>query len=61
VLRQIGFPDAERMIRDCKDAGLVDLDKLDYSGVLSLAQEIGVMDAAEKRDSFVRHGLVAPR
>lgn len=61
VLRQIDFPDAEEMIRDCKGAGLIDLDKLDYSGVLALAEEIGVMDAAEKRDSFARHGLVATR
>jgi P-aminobenzoate N-oxygenase AurF len=59
VLRQIGFPQADEMIRECKDAGVVDLTKLDYSGVVSLAQEIGVMDAAVDRESFARHGLVA--
>lgn len=59
VLRQIGFPEADAMIRDCRSTGLVDLDKLDYSGVIALAGEIGVMDSAVQRDSFARHGLVA--
>jgi alpha-N-dichloroacetyl-p-aminophenylserinol N-oxygenase len=59
VLRQIGFPKADEMIRECRAGGAVDLEKLDYSGVISLAEEIGVMDAAADRDSFARHGLVA--
>jgi hypothetical protein len=57
MLRQIGFPQAERMINECKSLGEVDLAKLDYSGVVTLAEEIGVLDVAACRDSFSRHGL----
>jgi hypothetical protein len=59
VLHQIQFPRADEMIWECRSAGAADLTKLDYSGVLSLAEEIGVMDTAIDRDSFARHGLVA--
>ena len=59
VLRQIEFPGAQEMIWDCRSSGVADLTKLDYSGVLSLAEELGVMDVAADRESFARHGLVA--
>jgi hypothetical protein len=59
VLQQIGFPKADEMIRECRSLGAADLTSLDYAGVLSLAEEIGIMDSAVRRDSFVRHGLVA--
>jgi hypothetical protein len=58
MLQQIGFPQADRMIAECKSLGQVDLHKLDYSGVVSLAEEIGLMDLAVSRESFVRQGLV---
>jgi alpha-N-dichloroacetyl-p-aminophenylserinol N-oxygenase len=57
LLRQIDFPEAGGMIKECKSLGLVDLKKLDYSGVVSLAEEIGVMEVAVGRDSFSRQGL----
>jgi alpha-N-dichloroacetyl-p-aminophenylserinol N-oxygenase len=47
------------MICECKNLGMVDLQRLDYSGVISLAEEIGVTDSAMGRDSFSRQGLVA--
>ena len=59
MLQQIGFPHADRMIAECTSLGQVDLHKLDYSGVVSLAEEIGLMDVAVGRESFVRQGLVA--
>jgi hypothetical protein len=59
VLRQLGFPHADKMIRECKSLGVADLKKLDYSGVVSLAEDIGLMDSAVGRDSFSRQGLVA--
>src|SRR5215470_194952 len=57
LLRQIEFPGADGMIEECGSLGMVDLKKLDYSGVVSLAEEIGVMEAAVDRDSFFRQGL----
>ena len=59
VLHQIGFPRADEMIQACRGSGAADLTKLDYSGVLSLAEEIGVMDTAANYDSVARHGLIA--
>jgi hypothetical protein len=59
VLQQIGLPRADKMIRECKSLGVSDLKSLDYSGVFSLAEEIGIMDSALRRDSFSRQGLVA--
>lgn len=59
LLRQIGFPQADKMIYECKSIGVVDLKKLDYSGVTSLAEEIGIMDTSAGQDSFFRQGLVA--
>jgi len=61
LLLQIGFPKAGEMIRECKSLGLgaADLKKLDYSGIISLAEEVGIMDSATGRRSFQRQGLIA--
>lgn len=58
VLCQIGFPGADEMIRECRDAAAVDLTRLDYSGVVSLAETLGLLDVATDRDAFARHGLL---
>jgi hypothetical protein len=58
VLQQIDFPQAEQMIAECRSLGTADLEKLDYSGVVALAQEIGLMDVAVSRESFARQGLL---
>jgi alpha-N-dichloroacetyl-p-aminophenylserinol N-oxygenase len=58
VLHQIDFPGADAMIRECRSAGQRDLASLDYSGVLALAEEVGVLDSAVRRESFSRLGLV---
>lgn len=59
VLQQIGLPKADKMIHECKSLGVSDLKSLNYSGVFSLAENIGIMDSAVRRDSFSRQGLVA--
>jgi hypothetical protein len=46
------------MIKECKALGEADLAKLDYSGVITLAEELGVLDVAAGRESFARKGLV---
>lgn len=58
LLQQIGFPNAEPMIRECQSFSVVDLQRLDYSGIISLAKEIGILDSAAGRDSFSRRSLV---
>ncbi|MFI0980983.1 diiron oxygenase [Streptomyces sp. NPDC021093] len=59
MLRQIGFPQADEMIRECKGSGAADLTSLNYSEIVSLAEEIGLLDSAAARDSFSRQGLIA--
>ncbi|MEU6764908.1 diiron oxygenase [Streptomyces sp. NPDC046853] len=59
LLRQIGFPQAEEMIQECRSAGAADLTTLDYSQIVTLAEEIGLLDSAAARDSFSRQGLIA--
>ncbi|WP_189826095.1 diiron oxygenase [Streptomyces finlayi] len=59
LLRQLDFPQAEEMIRECRNSGAADLTALDYSEIVSMAQEIGLLDSAAARDSFARQGLIA--
>ncbi|MGW6056757.1 diiron oxygenase [Streptomyces sp. NPDC055189] len=59
LLRQIGFPQADEMLQECKSMGAADLTSLDYSAIVSLAEEIGLLDSAAARDSFSRQGLIA--
>ncbi|MFG2647823.1 diiron oxygenase [Streptomyces sp. NPDC048436] len=59
LLRQIGFPQANEMIRECRSSGSVDLTSLNYSEIVSMAEEIGLLDSAAARDSFSRQGLIA--
>jgi hypothetical protein len=46
------------MIRECRSSGAADLTSLDYAGVVSLAEELELMDTAVRHESFVRQGLV---
>ncbi|MFJ2742925.1 diiron oxygenase [Streptomyces sp. NPDC087440] len=59
LLRQLGFPRADEMIGECRNSGAADLTALDYSAIVSMAQEIGLLDSAAARDSFARQGLIA--
>lgn len=59
MLRQIGFPQADEMIRECRSSGAVDLASLNYAEIVTMAQEIGLLDSAVARDSFARQGLIA--
>lgn len=57
LLEQIEFPNAEEMIRETRGAGAVDLTALDYSGVTSMARELGMLENAACREAFLRRGL----
>jgi hypothetical protein len=46
------------MIRECKAELEVDLPSLDYSGIVSLAKEIGILDTRPGVESFERQGLI---
>lgn len=58
MLEQIGFPNAQAMIKDCEWLHRTSLERLDYSGITALAEEIGILDTHIGRESFVAHGLL---
>jgi len=58
MLDQIGFPNADRMVADVESVRAVNLMRVDYSGIVSLAEELGILDCAEGRTSFEQAGLL---
>lgn len=57
LLEQIGFDHTQEMLNDCAADNEVNLMRLDYSGIITLAQELGIFDSQHGIDSFVRQGL----
>jgi hypothetical protein len=59
MLQQIDFPAVETMINDCRSVNEENLERLDYTGILSLAAELGAFESQRGIESFYREGLVA--
>ena len=57
MLEQIGFVKAESMIADCAAANEVNLLRIDYSELITLASEMGILDSQRGVDSFAKAGL----
>lgn len=57
LLEQIGFPNAEEMIRETRATGAVDLAALNHSGVVTMARELGLLETEAGRDAFLRNGI----
>ncbi len=57
MLQQIDFPNAQKIIGDTAADTEVDLIRVDYSDVIKLAKELGVLDSAPGADSFAKAGL----
>ena len=58
MLRQIGFPATDRMIGDCRSANEENLARLDYSGLITLAEELDMFEMHRGLESFAREGLM---
>lgn len=58
VLEQIKFDGASQMIADCKHINSQCLNFIDYSELISLADEIGLTDIPVGLDSFYKEGLI---
>ncbi len=58
MLQQIGFDHAESMINDCAASNEVNLLTMDYTELISLADEVGILDSAPGIDSFSREGIL---
>jgi alpha-N-dichloroacetyl-p-aminophenylserinol N-oxygenase len=59
MLEHIGFSGSAALIRDCRDISEENLSALDYSGVVSLAEELGMLETQMGVDSFSCEGLLA--
>lgn len=58
MLQQIDFPHVESVIADCAASNEVNLMSMDYTELISLAEEVGILDSALGIDSFSREGIL---
>jgi hypothetical protein len=58
MLQHIGFRATDAVIRDCRSANEENLARIDYSDLIALADELGLLDVQRGLDSFAREGLV---
>jgi hypothetical protein len=58
ILEQIGFPQGKKIISDCASQADSDLTRVDYSDLITLSQELGILDSQQGIDSFSQVGLL---
>jgi hypothetical protein len=58
MLEQIGFPQGKEMIADCASQAQSDLTRVDYSDLITLSRELGILASQQGIDSFSRVGLL---
>ncbi len=58
ILEQIAFPNAEEMIAECAAQAESDLTRIDYSDLIKLSKELGILDSQQGIDSFSAAGLL---
>jgi hypothetical protein len=59
IFRQLDIPDMDELVHDCTQRHPDELRNIDYSGVVELAQELGITDMPIGRDAFQSEGLLA--
>lgn len=58
MLEQIGFKKIRTVIEDSRRLNDKRIDKIDFSGIISLAGELGILDDKLGREAFVKAGLI---
>jgi hypothetical protein len=58
VLQQLGVGHAREVIGDCREVNQVALERVDYSGVVRLAEDVGILDTREGLAAFKRAALI---
>lgn len=58
MLQQINFPNAEHMMKDLLPSADVNLLRIDYSKIVLLAEELGILDSEQGAECFGRLGLL---
>lgn len=59
MLRHIGFPHAETVIQECRRQNEENLQRLDYAGIIALAEELDMGSGQRCMDRFVQEGLLS--
>lgn len=58
MLEHIRFPGTAQLIRECREVSEDNLATLDYSDLVSLADELGMLQSQQAVDSFGKEGLL---
>src|SRR5262249_40146740 len=61
MLQHIGFSATETGIRDCRGANEANPARIDYADLLTLAEELDLLEESGGLDSFAKAGLVQER
>jgi hypothetical protein len=56
--QQIGFRATDTVIRDCRRANEENLARIDYSDVIALMEELGLLGVRRGVNTFAREGLL---
>jgi alpha-N-dichloroacetyl-p-aminophenylserinol N-oxygenase len=59
IFQQLGVPGMEELVQDCTGRKEGELASIDYSGLVELADELGITDMAMGRDAFSSEGLLS--
>jgi alpha-N-dichloroacetyl-p-aminophenylserinol N-oxygenase len=59
LFRQLGIADTDGLLHDCRQQHAGKLGNIDYTGVVRLAQELGITDMSIGRNAFQSEGLLA--
>jgi|GEM_PF-731302 len=59
ILQQLGYPHTKEVIGDTRAEAEVALFRVDFSELIELSEETGLLDTPEGRESFVAEGLLS--
>jgi len=58
ILQHLHFPHANEIINDCRSEGESDLSRIDYSELIALSEEAGILDTLVGRETFMEEGII---
>ena len=58
MLSQIGFQKTRTLIQDSRPLNEKRINKVDFSGIISLASDLGILDDKYGKEAFIQAGLI---
>lgn len=58
ILEGLAFPHAEEIIEDCRLEVESDLSKIDFSELILLSEDVGILDSEVGQDAFRQEGII---